>query len=98
MADPRVAAAPSPPPAVAAQGATRHRRNEPVVPATPRSEDELLAFLLISTWSLLTGRGLRDARPADLTAEELIEFWADDFADEPTGTAGQGRPPAPSGR
>lgn len=45
----------------------------------PRSDDELLAFLLISTWSLLTGRTLRDAPPGDLTAEELIEFWADDF-------------------
>jgi hypothetical protein len=71
---------------------TRHRRNEPAAPTTPRSDDELLAFLLTLTWSLLTGRTLRDAAPEDLMAEELIEFWADDFPDcgDRTGPSGAG--------
>jgi hypothetical protein len=77
MADPCIAAAPSI--TVAARRAAQYRRNEPVVPLTPQSDDELLACLLISTWSLLTGRTLRAAAPGDLSAEELIEFWADDF-------------------
>jgi hypothetical protein len=32
-------------------------------------------------WSLASGRRLRSgARPDELTAEELIDFWADDLA------------------
>lgn len=77
MADPCVAAAPSI--TVAARHAAPHRRNEPVVPPTPQSDDELLACLLISTWSLLTGRRLRATAPEDLSPDELIDFWADDF-------------------
>jgi hypothetical protein len=47
--------------------------------AGPRSDEELLAFLLISTWMVRTGRRLRAVPdPAELTREELIEFWADD--------------------
>jgi len=43
------------------------------------STDELLGFLLISTWSLTTGRQLRcDVPPEKLTEQELIDFWADD--------------------
>ena len=45
----------------------------------PLSNDELLGFLLISLWSLATGRQLRcDVPPAELTEQELIDFWADD--------------------
>jgi hypothetical protein len=45
----------------------------------PLSTDELLGFLLISTWSLTTGRQLRcDVPPEELTEQELIDFWADD--------------------
>ncbi|HKB29395.1 MAG TPA: hypothetical protein VKD26_00995, partial [Streptosporangiaceae bacterium] len=44
-----------------------------------QAEDDLLAFLLINTWTLTTGRTLRsDVPPAQLTEDELIEFWADD--------------------
>jgi hypothetical protein len=39
--------------------------------------DDQLALTLFSTWSVLTGRTLRAARPDDLTEEELIEFWQD---------------------
>lgn len=47
---------------------------------TPRSfgEDELLARVLITSWSLTTGRTLRSAAPQTLTEDELITFWADD--------------------
>jgi hypothetical protein len=47
------------------------------MPHTPLSDDELLAQLLVSTWSLITGRTLRpDVPPSELTREELIDFWA----------------------
>jgi hypothetical protein len=47
---------------------------------TPRysGEDELLARVLITSWSLATGRTLRSAAPQTLTEDELISFWADD--------------------
>ncbi|HEU5160048.1 MAG TPA: hypothetical protein VFU43_23830 [Streptosporangiaceae bacterium] len=68
-------------------------------PSRARSDDELLAFLLILTWSLRTGRTLR-AAPDDLSAEELIEFWAEEWAGgEPTDAprcSTTGVPPPPS--
>jgi hypothetical protein len=58
-------------------------------PMTPRNyhpddeEDALLAQVLITSWSLATGRTLRsDVPPRLLTEDELIAFWADD-ADAP---------------
>ena len=43
------------------------------------SNDDLIAFVLISTWALATGRRLRaDVPPQQLTERELIDFWADD--------------------
>jgi hypothetical protein len=43
--------------------------------------DEQLARILVRMWSLASGRRLRSgARPDELTAEELIDFWADDLA------------------
>ena len=41
-------------------------------------EDELLARVLITSWSLTTGRTLRSVAPQALTEDELISFWADD--------------------
>jgi hypothetical protein len=42
-------------------------------------DDELLARVLITSWSLATGRTLRaGVAPHSLTEEELISFWADD--------------------
>jgi hypothetical protein len=42
-------------------------------------DDVLLAHVLISTWTLITGRLLRsDVPPWELGEEELINFWADD--------------------
>jgi len=41
-------------------------------------DDALLARLLITTWSLATGRVLRaDVPPSQLGQEELVAFWAD---------------------
>ena len=43
------------------------------------NEDELLARVLITSWSLATGRTLRaGVTPQSLTEDELISFWADD--------------------
>jgi hypothetical protein len=53
-------------------------------------EDELLARVLITSWSLATGRTLRPGTPQSLTEEELINFWADDQI----GIAGRGEPAA----
>ncbi|XRQ10296.1 hypothetical protein ACN3XK_05160 [Actinomadura welshii] len=54
----------------------RRLRPEPA-PLATRSDDEHLAFLLVTTWSLRTGRRLRHAPPEQLTEAELLEFWSD---------------------
>ena len=52
----------------------------------PRTDDEIIAYLLIHTWTLATGRTLRsDVAPAELEAAELIDFWADDLTAGPCG-------------
>jgi hypothetical protein len=49
------------------------------------AEDELLARVLISSWSLSTGRTLRSGvAPEWLTEDELISFWADDELGAPS--------------
>jgi hypothetical protein len=46
--------------------------------ARVHSDDESLACLLIAQWELLTRRTLRaDVPPHMISADELIEFWAD---------------------
>jgi hypothetical protein len=43
------------------------------------NEDDLLARVLITSWSMATGRTLREGiSPHSLTEDELISFWADD--------------------
>jgi len=45
----------------------------------PRTDDEIIAQVLILTWAMATGRTLRgDVPPAELGVAELIAFWADD--------------------
>jgi hypothetical protein len=47
--------------------------------ARVHSDDESLACLLIAQWELITRRTLRaDVPPHLLSADELIEFWADE--------------------
>jgi hypothetical protein len=51
-------------------------------------EDELLARVLITSWSLATGRTLRsDVAPQSLAEDELITFWADDQMARPRADA-----------
>jgi hypothetical protein len=51
------------------------------------NEDELLARVLITSWSLTTGRTLPGVPPQSLTEDELISFWADEHIPAPgTGT------------
>jgi hypothetical protein len=51
-----------------------------------QAKDDVLAFLLIHTWTLITGRVLRsDVPPTELSEDELIAFWADDHI-APTGS------------
>lgn len=50
------------------------------------TDDDLVARLLVDTWTLTTGRVLRsDVPPQDLTEQELIEFWADDHFEPAAG-------------
>jgi hypothetical protein len=43
------------------------------------NEDELLARVLVTSWTLATGRTLRaGVPPHSHSADELISFWADD--------------------
>lgn len=44
------------------------------------SEDELLAFLLVCTWVLATGRPFPLVPLQEMTEQELIDFWADDYS------------------
>jgi hypothetical protein len=54
-------------------------RRQPAGKASGHADDELLARLLITSWTLATGRTLRAGVPPQLhSAEELISFWADD--------------------
>jgi hypothetical protein len=55
------------------------RRNLRVKSVDWGNEDELLARVLITSWTLTTGRTLRaGVPPHSHTADELISFWADD--------------------
>ena len=54
----------------------------PAAPANPPStrDDSLLAAMYVRMWALVSNRPLpRDVPPSELSKEELISFWADDF-------------------
>jgi hypothetical protein len=64
-----------------ARPATPRRLFSPPDPV--RSDDELIAYLLIGTWALATGRSLpRDVPIDQLSADELIDFWADPLTEQ----------------
>lgn len=72
------------------------RANRAARPAGSRHEgpadadEQQLADTLVRMWSLASGRRLRPGvRPCELSEDELIAFWADDF------TAPCGRHAAP---
>jgi hypothetical protein len=59
-------------------------------------DDGELAALFIRMWSLASGRAVpRDVPPDQLTEEELIGFWADDFS-RPGGRHAAHDPEAPA--
>jgi len=50
--------------------------------ATTRfSDDDMLLLLLVSTWELRTARPAPAGPPAEMTPEELIEYWSDPSED-----------------
>lgn len=51
--------------------------------APPPTDADLMAVLLVTTWSIRTGRVLRPVPVDELTAAELVEFWADDRLEPP---------------
>jgi hypothetical protein len=56
------------------------RRNLRARPVDWGNEDEMLARVLITSWTLATGRSLRaGVPPQSLSPDELISFWADDL-------------------
>ena len=56
------------------------RCNLRVRPVDWGNEDEVLARVLITSWTLATGRTLRaGVPPHSLSPDELISFWADDL-------------------
>ena len=81
--------------------ATGIRGNDSPNPIAPlrgihREDDDLLAAVFIRMWALASGRSLpRDVPPDELTPEELIAFWADDFSTvsgrHSSGTSGNAR-------
>jgi hypothetical protein len=69
---------------VRANAARTAARHGPGDSRRDQAEDCLLALLLTNTWRLTTGRMLRsDVPPAQLSSEELINFWADDHTVRP---------------
>jgi hypothetical protein len=62
-----------------ARGSRAILRLENAGNASKDADDELLARLLITSWTLATGRTLRAGIPPQLLSkDELISFWADD--------------------
>jgi hypothetical protein len=55
-------------------------------------DDKALALSLFATWAARTGRVLRPVPMHELTAEELIEFWADDQISYPVPVSDVARP------
>ncbi len=66
-------------PDITVLGTLRARPSSPHYSHASDEEDALLARVLITSWSLASGRTLRsDVPPQQLTEDELIAFWADD--------------------
>lgn len=64
----------------ATDSAALSQRNARVKSVYRENEDELLACVLVTSWTLATGRTLRaGVPPHSHSEEELISFWADDL-------------------
>jgi len=55
--------------------------------------DVVLAHALFTVWAARTGRTLRAVPVTDLTAGELMDFWADDQLDYPPSASARRRLP-----
>jgi len=64
-------------------GAKPRRGFSSRAPVRHANHDDLLARVLITSWSLATGRTLRAVPPQSLSEDELISFWADDHIPAP---------------
>lgn len=63
----------------ASDSSAMSRWNLGVKPVDWGNDDELLARVLVTSWTLATGRTLRaGVPPRSHSADELITFWADD--------------------
>jgi hypothetical protein len=63
----------------ASDSSAMSRCNLRVKPVDWGNDDELLARVLVTSWTLATGRILRaGVPPRSHSADELITFWADD--------------------
>lgn len=61
---------------------------------TVYNDDRALALSLITTWAMRTGRTPRAVPVSELTAEELVNFWADDQLEPPLATPVREWPPS----
>jgi hypothetical protein len=60
---------------------TRTQTASPAGYADAAAGDDLLAAMLVRMWSLASGRRLEPGvGPGQLSADELVDFWADDFS------------------
>lgn len=57
-------------------------------------DDQALALSLVTTWATRTGRMLRPVPVSELTAEELVDFWADDQLEPPLAAPVRKWPPS----
>ena len=75
---------------------TQRDPRHPEKPGTEAADrdDDLLAAILITNWTLATGRTLpAGVSPRSLSEEDLISFWADDrMADASGAVPGAGQP------
>jgi hypothetical protein len=75
-----VRSAPSARPDAASAGAARPADRRAAAGNPGARDDVLLAALYVRMWALASGRSLpRNVPPSELSVEELISFWADDF-------------------
>ncbi|TDD62600.1 hypothetical protein [Actinomadura rubrisoli] len=70
---------------IACRHPVHQHRGRHAGPAAPRfGDDDLLLFLLTSTWELRTARPAPALPLSELTEDELIEFWSDPADAEPS--------------
>lgn len=59
----------------------KHKSHQSKYDGQSGQDDCIMALALITVWAIRTGRELRLAPVSELSAEELVAFWADDQLD-----------------